>query len=218
MDVSDTPAQANPLPATWPATLPATWPAAILFDMDGTLTAPMIDFDAIRRDMNLPAGPILEAMAGMTPADRAAADAVLFRHENGAAERSTLNPGCHELLDWLAGIGMPVALVTRNTRRSVETVRRRHGLRIDVCVTREDGKFKPDPAPLVLACDRLGVEPAAAWMVGDGYHDIEAGVAAGMTTVWVSHRQAKPFAAEPTTTVVGLPDLHAHLRKIHGGR
>ena len=194
---------------------PDALPAAVLFDMDGTLTAPLIDFAAIRRDMGLSPGPILERMAVMNPADRAAADAVLLRHEDDAAERSTLNAGCLELLAWLDRIGMPVALVTRNTRRSVATVFQRHGLHLDVCVTREDGKFKPDPAPLVLACDRLGVSPAAAWMVGDGNHDIEAGVAAGMVTVWVSHRQAKPFEAEPTVTVDGLPQLHDRLRVLH---
>ena len=195
--------------------LPLAWPTAVLFDMDGTLTAPLIDFDAIRRDMNVPSGPILEAMARMAPAERAAADAVLFRHEDAAAEQSTLNPGCRELLGWLDGLGMPVAIVTRNTRRSVETVLRRHRLAINVCVTREDGKFKPDPAPLYLACDRLGRKPAGAWMVGDGYHDVEAGVAAGLVTVWVSHRQPKAFAAQPTMAVEGLPQLHEHLLRLH---
>ena len=204
---SDTPAGADVLPR------------AVLFDMDGTLTEPLIDFEAIRRDMGVGPGPILEQMGRMSPAELAAAEAVLFRHEDEAAVRSTLNAGCRELLGWLDEIGMPVALVTRNTRRSVTTVLTRHGLKIDVCVTREDGKFKPDPAPLVLACDRLGVTPGDAWMVGDGYHDIEAGVAAGMVTVWVSHRQAKPFAAEPTVTVEALPHLHDRLRLLwQGGR
>ena len=202
---SDTPGRAGVLPG------------AVLFDMDGTLTEPLIDFDAIRRDMGIGPGPILEAMARMSPAERAVADAVLFRHEDDAAARSTLNAGCRELLDWLEEIRMPLALVTRNTRRSVATVLRRHGLGIDVRVTREDGKFKPDPAPLRLACDRLGVSTAGAWMVGDGYHDVEAGVAAGMVTVWVSHRQTKPFAAEPTVIVDGLPQLHDRLRMLHGG-
>ena len=192
-------------------------PAAVLFDMDGTLTVPLIDFDAIRRDMGLSPGPILERMALMSATDRAAADAVLLRHEDGAAERSELNPGCRELLTWLDAVAMPTALVTRNTRRSVDIVFRRHGLNFDVTVTREDGKFKPDPAPLYLACDRLHVSPADAWMVGDGYHDIEAGVAAGMAaTVWVAHGERhRPFAAEPSFAVDTLPQLHERLRVLH---
>lgn len=188
-------------------------PSAVLLDMDGTLTEPLLDFDAIKRDMGIGSAPILEAMRRMPPAERAAAEAVLYRHESGAAANSTLNAGCRELLDWLAEVRLPTALVTRNTRASVETVLARHGLAIDVCVTREDGRYKPDPAPLLLACDRLGVDPAGAWMVGDGNHDVEAGVAAGMFTVWVGHGADRPFDAEPSRTVRTLPELQALLRR-----
>jgi N-acetyl-D-muramate 6-phosphate phosphatase len=38
---------------------------------------------------------------------------------------------------------------------------------------------KPDPAPLLAACQRLGVAPAHTWMVGDDPRDIQAGHAAG---------------------------------------
>jgi len=182
-------------------------PKAILFDMDGTLTEPYMDFDQMRRDMGIGPGPILETLAAMEPAQRRIAEAVLHRHEDEAATASTLNTGCEGLLTWLREIGVETALVTRNSRRSVDTVFERHGLHFDVCVTREDGKFKPDPAPLRLACRRLGVTEDQAWMVGDGYHDIDAGIAAGVRTVWVSHGETKPFAAEPWRTVRDLLEL-----------
>ena len=36
--------------------------SAVIFDLDGTITRPFLDFDAIRREMGLPHGlPILEA-------------------------------------------------------------------------------------------------------------------------------------------------------------
>ena len=44
---------------------------AVIFDMDGTLTKPCLDFDAIRAEMGLSGEPILEAMARMTPDERA---------------------------------------------------------------------------------------------------------------------------------------------------
>jgi FMN phosphatase YigB (HAD superfamily) len=50
-------------------------------------------------------------------------------------------------------------------------------------------------------------------MVGDGHHDIEAGIAAGMPTVWVSHGQPRRFAAEPWQTVPDLPGLLDLLRR-----
>lgn len=189
-------------------------PEAILFDMDGTLTAPYLDFDLIRREMEIASGPILEALALMEGDRRTAAEKVLHRHEDRAAVDSTLNAGCAELLEWLKQTGIKSALVTRNSRRSVRTVFDRHGLYFDVCVTREDGKFKPDPSPLQLACDRLSVETEDTWMVGDGSHDIEAGNAAQIRTVWLSHGGQRKFAAEPWKTVRDLVELKRFLLEL----
>jgi HAD superfamily hydrolase (TIGR01509 family) len=192
-------------------------PRAILFDMDGTLTQPLLDFDQIKRDIGIGNAPILETLARMPAARRVEAERILHEHEARAAEQSTLNPGCRELLQWLRNARVLTALVTRNTRQSVNTVFDRHGLHFEVCVTREDGKYKPDPAPLLLACRRLNVDVSDAWMVGDSYHDIEAGTAAGMPTVWISHGQARTFTAVPSHVVLDLSELARCLERIHVG-
>ena len=114
------------------------------------------------------------------------------------------------MLKWLAAKGVGVALITRNSRTSVATVLERHRLRIDVTVAREDAPPKPDPRPLLVACERLGVSPGDAWMVGDGQYDVEAGAAAGIRSVWVSHGRARSFQAQPWRVVsdlCGLQDL-----------
>ena len=186
-------------------------PRAVLFDMDGTLTCPMLDFPRIKAEMGIGTRPILEALAEMTHERRAAAEAVLLRHEDEAAVGSTLNAGCEELLDWLTGRCVRSAVITRNSRSSVSTVFARHGLAFDVVIAREDAAPKPDPRPLLLACERLGVAPHDAWMVGDGQYDIEAGAAAGVLTVWVSHGRSPAFAARPWRIVRDLVELQAVL-------
>src|SRR5579862_2828271 len=93
-------------------------PRAILFDMDGTLTQPLLDFPRIKSEMGIGDRPILEALAEMEPSQRRSAQTVLDRHEEEAAERSTLNAGCHELLAWLSAKGIKKALITRNSRQS----------------------------------------------------------------------------------------------------
>jgi HAD superfamily hydrolase (TIGR01549 family) len=163
--------------------------------------------------MGIPGGPILEALAAMDSERRRVAEEILHRHEDRAASGSTLNPGCVELLHWLQEKKVETALITRNTRKSVKTVFDLHGLHFDVCITREDGKFKPDPSPLQLACERLGVEKERSWMVGDGSHDIYAGIAAGIKTVWLSHGTEKPFDANPWLTVRDLLELSDVLRR-----
>jgi N-acetyl-D-muramate 6-phosphate phosphatase len=45
---------------------------------------------------------------------------------------------------------------------------------------------KPDPAPVLLACERAGVDPTRCLFVGDDRRDVLAGAAAGLYTVAVS--------------------------------
>jgi HAD superfamily hydrolase (TIGR01509 family) len=188
-------------------------PRAMFFDMDGTLTEPMLDFPRIKAEMGIGPGPILESLAELDELRRRQAEAVLLRHERLAAENSRLNAGCRELLAWLAERSIATALITRNSRLSVETVIRRHGLEIAVRITREDGPFKPSPFPLELACRRLRMNCGEVWMVGDGQYDIEAANAAGMRSVWISHRRQKAFEAEPWMIVENLTELADVLKR-----
>jgi HAD superfamily hydrolase (TIGR01509 family) len=188
-------------------------PRAVLFDMDGTLTRPMLDFPRIKAEMGIGTRPILEALAEMSPDARRAAEAVLLRHEEDAARGSTLNVGCREVLEWVRRRGIRTALITRNSRGSVATVLALHRLAVDFIVSRDDAAPKPDPRPLLLACERLGVSPGETWMVGDGQYDVEAGLAAGIATVWISHGRRREFAATPWNVAAGLCDLQALLEQ-----
>ena len=197
---------------------PLTLPRAVLFDMDGTLTQPLLVFPRIKAEMGIGTRPILETLAELDADDRRRAEAVLHRHEDHAAEHSTLNPGCREMLEWLDASGVRIALVTRNSRKSTDTVMRKHALPFDVMVTRDDCVYKPDPAPLRLACTRLDVATGDAWMVGDGSHDVQAGLAAGIRTIWISHGRQAEFAELPWRVARDLIDLHAMLRSCVVGR
>ncbi len=183
-------------------------PRGLLFDMDGTLTRPLLDFAAIKRDLGLrPDDAILEAMERMTPVDRRAAEATLDRHEHGAAERSTLNDGCLPLLDALRDARLPFAIVTRNSRAALEIVWQKHELPPCPTVTRDDAAFKPDPEPLRLAARLLELPAGSCWMIGDGEYDILAARAADMPSVWLSHGDAREFDAEPDATIQQLSEL-----------
>src|ERR1700722_10438987 len=180
-------------------------PRALLLDMDGTLTEPMLDFAAIRAEMGIAAGqPILQAMAGLRGRRLATAKAVLHRHENHAAGNATLSLGCRPLLNWLRRHGIQTALITRNSRRSAKIVLTLHNLTFDAVISRDDGPYKPDPESVLLACRKLSVAKEDAWIVGDGSHDIAAGVAAGVRTVWVSLGRKRHFDAKPWKTVRDL--------------
>jgi HAD superfamily hydrolase (TIGR01549 family) len=188
--------------------------ARLIFEMDGTLTEPLLDFPRIKADLGIGDQPILEAMAKMDDERRREAESILHEHEDRAARDSTLNVGCKDLLLWIEARSLPWSIVTRNSTRCAEIVLEQHGIDIETLVTRDDGLFKPHPAPLLLACERMKVLPNDAWMIGDGQYDVEAGHAAGIRTVWLSHGRTRSFEAEPWKVVRDLPELHEFLRSL----
>lgn len=66
--------------------------------------------------------------------------------------------------------------------------------------------FKPGPGQLIAFAAHVGVEPARVAMVGDSLHDLQAGRAAGMTTIGVLTGLAPAEALAPMADVV-LPDI-----------
>lgn len=58
-----------------------------------------------------------------------------------------------------------------------------------VCLVGGDevAQLKPDPGSILLACKRAQLDPAACIYIGDSARDIQAGNAAGMTTIAVEY-------------------------------
>ena len=156
-----------------------------IFDLDGTLVDSHLDFDAMRREMGLPAGkPILEALERMDEIEAARCSEILKRHELNGAAKSTIMPGVRDFLKILDSRNMLRAVVTRNSRSTAEAMFARCSLRFDVVITREDGPAKPDPWAIQHICHLWGVDPNRVVVIGDFHFDIEAGQRAGASTVF----------------------------------
>lgn len=185
-----------------------------IFDLDGTLLEPALDFEAIRTEIGLPpVVPILETMESLGGAERERAFAILDRHEAEAAARSALMPGAKALLGRLRGGGVKTAVLPRNSRVSVEAARRRHGLAFDATVTREDHKPKPCPDGVRHLMGLFGAKAEETVVVGDYRFDIESGRAAGVRTVALISKP-KAWAAEATWTAATLDEVGAILDRL----
>ncbi len=117
--------------------------------------------------------------------------------------------GMHELLRELHARGVRLGLATAKSRATVEIAFRHlpqlEGL-FDTIVTAEDTeRHKPDPAPLLLALERLGTNASAGAYVGDSPFDVEAAKAAGLRAIAVTwggiHGDERLLAAEPDALV-----------------
>lgn len=182
---------------------------AILFDMDGTITRPHIDWPALRRRVGVPEGmPIMEYIDSRPESEWARASAQVEEAEMEAADNAILNPGVHELLGRLRTRPVRLALITNNHRRAMLTVVEKFGLAFDLLLCREDAQLKPAPDLLLLALDRLGVRAAQACCVGDGRYDRDASQAAGIPYVHLAHDRQAPVAGP---TVHSLDELWEHL-------
>lgn len=156
----------------------------IIFDMDGTLTKPNVDFAALEREIGAKVGFVIDYAEKSSPEERKRALEILERYEAKAAMESELNEGVLEMLEFVSKKRLKKALLTRNSRKSVDTVLCKHNLHVhfEFIVSREDAKPKPAPDPIFLLSKRMNIHTDHLLMVGDYKYDIMCGKAAGTKT------------------------------------
>lgn len=124
-------------------------------------------------------------------------------------------PGAVELLRALKAGGVRVGVVTSKRRGMAERTLERCGLDglYDVLVGGDDvARGKPDPEPVLLALDRLGLQGRAGQtlMVGDAPFDVRAGRDAGTRTaaaLWGPFPRAVLDREAPDWMIGGLPEV-----------
>ena len=187
-----------------------------IFDMDGTLTVAMHDFDAIRAELGLPQGkPILEELARLQEDEARAIFARLDALELELARRARAAEGAVALLEALAARGARLGILTRNTFASAQETLRACGLTRffeEACIVgREAAAPKPDPHGIHRLLGDWRAAPHEAVMVGDYRYDLLAGRAAGTATIYVDPSGAFPFAEHADVSVRSLAELFERL-------
>ncbi len=213
----------NPSPKQTPVDPMATVPYridAVLFDFDGTLTRPgTLDFSFIKHAIGCPDGiPVLEFMAGIQDENRRRDMArQLNRFELDGAAASQPNFGAQRLVAIIKRAGLPVGILTRNSRVSVckalENFSPMDLADIDVMVTREDPvRIKPSGEGVLLAAEKMGVDPAHVLVVGDFHFDMDAGRNAGALTAFLANDRPVPVDLNCRFIVNTLLELEAIIK------
>ena len=103
---------------------------------------------------------------------------------------TTLYPGVKEGLDELKSRGLPLACVTNKSGRFTLPLLEKIGL-APYFATIVSGdtlaRKKPDPDPLLHACDALDIAPRDMLMIGDSINDTQAARAAGCPVFCVTY-------------------------------
>jgi phosphoglycolate phosphatase len=180
----------------------------VLFDLDGTLLDSAMDlYIALKMqcdEMQVPAPPFAMVREVVSRGSRAILrcafpglgdDALipllpryLELYQAVMAEHTRPFDGVDELLAVLEAQGVAWGIVTNKPGFLTDDLVKRIGWG-DRAVAVVSGDTlpvkKPDPAPVLLACERAGLDPARCLFVGDDRRDVLAGGAAGAYTVAV---------------------------------
>ncbi|MEM8570553.1 MAG: HAD-IA family hydrolase [Pseudomonadota bacterium] len=90
--------------------------------------------------------------------------------------------GAEAILDWAVAQDVPYAIVTNAPRANAEAMLEATGLapRFETVIAEGDaGQGKPDPAPYLMAMDRLGVEPVHSIAFEDSHSGNRSARASG---------------------------------------
>jgi phosphoglycolate phosphatase-like HAD superfamily hydrolase len=109
---------------------------------------------------------------------------------------------------------LPIGIVTGRPRADAVRFLERHGIAgmVSALVCMEDAPLKPDPAPVRLALDRLGVR--RAWMVGDSPDDMTAARAAGVVPIGIVAPGDRLDAVAPALFGAGAARVLEELRTL----
>ncbi|HEX7733195.1 MAG TPA: phosphoglycolate phosphatase [Rhodanobacter sp.] len=186
--------------------IPATI-EGVLFDLDGTLLdsapdlhaalvaycveagVPVPDYARVREVVSRGSRAILRcAFAEGDEALLARMPRYLELYRGMLAAHTRPFEGVASLLEAIEARGVRWGIVTNKPGFLTEELIRRidWDLRASAVVCGDTLPVKkPDPAPVLLACEHARVEPARCVFVGDDARDVEAGRAAGLYTVAV---------------------------------
>ncbi|XP_049387032.1 haloacid dehalogenase-like hydrolase domain-containing protein At2g33255 [Solanum stenotomum] len=167
----------------------------IVFDMDGTLTVPVIDFQAMYRAVlghdeylavksKSPSGiDILHHIESWSPDKQRRAYEVIADYEKQGLDRLQIMPGAAELCSFLDSRNIRRGLITRNVKDAVDLFHERFNVKFSPALSREYRPYKPDPAPLLHICSTWEVQSNEVMMIGDSLKDdVACGKQAGAFT------------------------------------
>jgi HAD superfamily hydrolase (TIGR01549 family) len=180
----------------------------LIFDMDGTLTVPLIDFQQIRREIDAPAGQDLAELINSWPEPRRTkAWKVIEKYELYAIENNSLQPGAEHALKRFADANIRLAIITRNTNHSTNALLKKLPVKFDPVLTREFPHIKPAPEPVLHILEYWQIKPQECLMIGDYIHDIQAANAAGAISCFFKNPDVTPWGEHADFTVKSFQEF-----------
>ncbi|MEA2013225.1 MAG: HAD-IA family hydrolase [Verrucomicrobiota bacterium] len=180
---------------------------ALIFDMDGTITVPILNFKNIRKEINIMEGDLTDEIKKLSPGRQQECWDIIEKHEKNAMKKQRLQEGTKELLEQCKKMSLKIGLLTRNRTESVTHLCQRFDISFDSIISREYPYIKPNPKPILHMLEVWKISPEKCLMTGDYIHDIECGNAAGTQTCFFQNPQKPDFGKDAHYTVKSMREL-----------
>lgn len=183
-----------------------------IFDLDGTLTRPQHDFQAIKKALGIPLDADILSYLNALPEGQAKQKyQKLDRIESRLAKQAQPAAGVQALLAALVREGIEVAILTRNSKANAHIVLDVLGVnryfRSDNVLGREQAPPKPDPEGINRLLLKWCADKTRALMVGDYLYDLLCARNADITAVHVDSRGDFPWSEHMDLGVTDLNQL-----------
>lgn len=182
----------------------------VVFDMDGTVFSNSLNWEEIRRRLEVGESHLLQTLYGKTDPESTKKMTILEEYERINTFKARPRRGVHRFLSFLKKNGIRTALVTNNSLKNTEYLLDKFSLTFQYILTREKGLWKPDPAPIRHVLDHFNVCSRETAVIGDSYYDIKASTAAGISRIYILRSQNTPV--DPCATIVsGFRSIQSYL-------
>ena len=208
---------------------------AVLFDVDGTLVDSLAALvggigdafekyagvrppdDEIQSLIGMPLHLQLKLYQNEPPSDEKLSEMIAYTIERFEANKhlERIFEPAIDVLRLAKRCGLKTALVTSKSAPELKLFLKRFPAAdaVDTVVCASDvNRPKPDPDSALLACERLGVEPSQAIMIGDSLFDMRCAKSAGVAVVAVGYGAASEdelLAESPDAYFATPEELHA---------
>ena len=183
-----------------------------IFDLDGTLTVAVHDFNAIRKELGIPERqPIIETLKSLPEKESLPLQVKLQEIEKKLAWNARPAPGAKILLEVLHQLDYSLGILTLNSRENawftLESLGLEQYFSEDTVIGRWCEEPKPSPNGIHKLLSHWEVTASDALIVGDYLYDLQVGRAAEIATVHVDPNGAFSWPELADIRVNSLDEL-----------
>ena len=189
-----------------------------IFDLDGTLTVAVHDFDAIREELGIQGGlPIIETINSLPKTESILLKTKLQKIEEKLAHGASPALGVETLLEKLSKANCNFGILTLNSKENawytLKAIGLEHYFSEEFVIGRWCEEPKPSPKGIHKMLYQWNVKANEALMVGDFLYDLQVGRAAKTATIHVDPRGEFSWPELADIKVQSLEELSKMLLK-----